>query len=59
MDDDDIILRVTEGGIFILSADFGVIGNCEVWTAGEISLLTGERSLTILREASLLKKREM
>ena len=59
VDDDDIILRVTEGGIFILSADFWVIGNCEFRTLGESSLFTGEICLTILSEASWLKCFEM
>ena len=52
----DTILRVTDCGIIIFSAGFGVIGNCEVLsssTLGEMSLK--EVSLTTLRVPSLLK----
>lgn len=50
--DVDIILRVTEGGMFIFSTGFGVIGNCGV--TGNL-LFSEEISLTILSEESLLK----
>ena len=54
----DTILRVTDCGIIIFSAGFGVIGNCDVLTSstlGKMALFSKEVSLTILREASVPK----
>ena len=58
----DTILRVTEGGIIIFSAGFGVIGNCEVLsssTLGELALFSRVVSFTILREESAPMYRSM